>query len=76
MDEEYEGEQIGRAFGYAEDEEATAYPMTREKYRHWHNIRQATPALAYTLMGIFDSEIYEAESKAEIRERAIGNEWR
>jgi len=52
---EYEGEQIGRSFGYAEDEECTVYPMTPELRAQRHHIRQATPSLAYALMGIFDN---------------------
>jgi hypothetical protein len=51
---EYEGEQCGRAFGFAEDEEATAYPMTPELKALWSHRRQATPSLAYGLMGMFD----------------------
>ena len=50
----HEGEQIGRDFGYAEDEEATLVPMTPELYAQFHNVRQATPSLAYCLMGMFD----------------------
>lgn len=53
-EQEYEGEQIGRNFGYAEDEEATVYPMTPELYAQFHHARQATPSLAYALMGMFD----------------------
>jgi hypothetical protein len=63
MSEEHEGEQVGRAFGYAEDEEATSYPMTPKEGRRWHNIRQATPSLAYTLMGIFDGVNPEPETE-------------
>ena len=62
-----EGEQIGKGFGYAEDEEATAYPMTPELYAQWHNIRQATPSLAYCLMGVFDNDQYE-EAQSEWHE--------
>jgi hypothetical protein len=58
---EYEGEQIGKSFGYTEDEELTIYPMTPELHRRWHNIRQATPSLAYALMGIFDNDDYDEQ---------------
>ncbi len=70
-----EGEQVGRAFGYAEDEEATAYPMTREDHRRWHGSRQATPSLAYCLMGVFDNLVYVPETAAEAREKEIESEW-
>ena len=61
-EQEYEGEQIGKSFGYWEDEEATLIPMTPELYAQWHNIRQATPALAYCLMGMFDNDdLYMAD---------------
>ncbi len=62
-EQEYEGEQIGRGYGYAEDEEATVYTMTPAEYRRWHNSRQATPSLAYALMGIFDNISPEPETE-------------
>lgn len=55
-----EGVEIGRGLGFVEDREAVEYHMTPAEYRRWHHARQATPALAYCLMGIFDNdEVYE-----------------
>lgn len=72
----HEGNEIGRRYGFEEDREAVEYRMTPTEYRQWFHIRQAVPALAYTLMGIFDSdEMYQAPTQAEEIERKIDDEW-
>lgn len=47
---EPEGTQCGTAWGFTTDEEATAYPMTREEYGRWHHPGQACAMLAFKLM--------------------------
>ena len=72
----HEGNEVGRRYGYEEDREAVARPMTAEEREQWFHIRQAVPALAYALMGIFDDDtMYEASTQAEEIERKIDDEW-
>ena len=59
----HEGNEVGRRYGYEEDREAVARTMTPEEHNHWFHIRQAVPALAYALMGIFEGVSPDPETE-------------